>query len=59
MNMQEIKAIAQQRGVKAGSLKKAELVRAIQRGEGNEECFATGRSATCEQSACLWKGDCN
>lgn len=59
MNMQEIKAIAQQKGVKAGSLKKAELVRAIQRAEGNEECFAMGRSASCGQSECLWKGDCN
>ncbi len=59
MNMQEIKVIARERGVKAGTMKKAELVQAIQRSEGNDACFDTGRSATCGQSRCLWKDDCN
>lgn len=59
MNMQEIKAIARERGVKAGAMKKAELVQAIQQSEGNDACFNTGRSATCGQAACLWKDDCN
>jgi len=59
MNMQEIKSIAKVKGVKAGTLKKAELVQAIQMAEGNEACFGTGRSATCGQMECLWKDDCN
>jgi hypothetical protein len=59
MNMQEIKSIAKDRGVKVGSMKKVELVQAIQRAEGNEACFGTGRSAECGQATCLWKDDCN
>jgi len=59
MNMQEIRSIAKERGVKAGNMKKMELVQAIQRAEGNEPCFGTGRSATCGQDRCLWKDDCN
>lgn len=59
MNMQEIKSIAQERGVKAGTLKKVQLVQAIQRAEGNEGCFGTGKAAGCGQADCLWKDDCN
>ncbi|HZV80687.1 MAG TPA: Rho termination factor N-terminal domain-containing protein [Geobacteraceae bacterium] len=59
MNMQEIKSIAKEKGVKAGTMKKAELVQAIQQAEGNNACFNTGSSDSCGQSACLWKGDCD
>jgi hypothetical protein len=59
MNVQEIKTIAKEKGVKAGTMKKMELVQAIQMAEGNEPCFGTGRSASCGQAACLWKDDCN
>lgn len=31
-------------------MKKAELVRAIQKAKGREECFGTGKTATCGQS---------
>lgn len=59
MNMQEIRSIARELGVKAGTMKKMELVQAIQQAEGNEACFGTGRSAACGQTTCLWKDDCN
>jgi len=59
MNMQEIKAIAKTRGVKSGSLKKMELIRALQAAEGNQQCFGTGKAAECGQDECLWKADCN
>jgi hypothetical protein len=59
MNMQEIKSIAKDKGVKAGTLKKVELVQEIQRSEGNEACFGTGRATECGQDGCLWKYDCN
>lgn len=59
MNMQEIKALAKKRGVKSGTLKKVELVQALQISEGNVPCFGTGKSADCGQSECLWKADCN
>ncbi len=59
MNMQEIKAIAKERGLKSGSLKKIELVRVLQVSEGNEPCFGMGKSGVCGQTECLWKADCN
>ena len=59
MNMLEIKAIAKERGVKSGTLKKIELVQTIQAAEGNEQCFGVGRADSCEQDNCLWKADCN
>jgi len=58
MNMQEIREIAQTHGLKAGKLSKVELVRTIQREEGNYDCFATPTVETCGQDGCLWRGDC-
>jgi hypothetical protein len=59
MNMQEIRIIAIERGVRNSNLKKAELIRAVQTAEGNEACFGVGKSAECGQQKCLWKADCN
>ena len=58
MNMQQLKEIAKERGIKPGSLKKAELIHAIQSAEGNETCFGTGKAEDCGQDNCLWKEDC-
>jgi len=59
MNIQEIKVIAKDRGVRSRNLKKAELVQALQAAEGNEQCFMTGKASECGQEECLWKADCN
>lgn len=59
MKLEEIKAIAQQHSIKVSKLKKAELVRAIQSAEGNEQCFEVGNAATCGQSGCSWRGICS
>lgn len=58
MRMDEIKTIACERGVKAGKMKKGELIRAIQRAEGNSDCFGENAQAQCDQAGCLWFGDC-
>jgi len=58
MNIQKIRAIAKERGIKAGSLKKTDLIRAIQRAEGNFDCFGTAESGACNQIDCLWREDC-
>ncbi|MDA8433331.1 MAG: 2Fe-2S iron-sulfur cluster-binding protein, partial [Nitrospiraceae bacterium] len=34
------------------------LVRAIQRAEGNFDCFGSARSGHCSQDDCLWRQDC-
>lgn len=59
MKLEEIKTIAKQHNIKAGKLKKADIIRAIQLAEGNEICFETGKSSECDQADCLWKSDCN
>lgn len=59
MNMNQVKAVAKERGVKPGKLKKTELVRAIQDAEGNPSCFSTEFSGICGQEECLWREDCD
>ncbi|MDA8428755.1 MAG: SAP domain-containing protein [Geobacteraceae bacterium] len=59
MKLEEIKSLAQLHSIKVSKMKKADLVRAIQRAEWNEQCFETGRSATCGQSECSWREICS
>ena len=58
MTMQEIRQIAQGRGLKPGRVGKEELVRRIQLDEGNFNCFGTAFAGECDQILCLWRGDC-
>lgn len=58
MKLQEIREIAKESGIKAGKLSKAELIKTIQRAEGNNDCFAAGRVDECNQLNCLWRKDC-
>ena len=58
MNVQEIRQIATQIGVKPGKMDKTMLVKTIQRQEGNFDCFATAYDKECDQSGCLWRKDC-
>lgn len=58
MQMQQIRTIAKEHGIKAGKITKANLIREIQQVEGNHVCFATPASNACEQMACLWRKDC-
>ncbi len=58
MKLQQVKEIAQQRGIKPGRLKKAEIIQAIQAAEGNSQCYNTQSVESCGQSQCLWRGDC-
>lgn len=58
MLVKEVKAIAADRGVKAGKMKKAELIRAIQEAEGNNTCFQSEIAPTCGEEGCLWRADC-
>lgn len=58
MKIEKIKAIAKTKGVKAANLKKPELIKAIQRAEGNFDCFGSATSGYCAQAGCLWRDDC-
>ena len=58
MDLKDIKVIAKKHGVKIGKMTKTEIIRAIQRAEGNFDCFGTAVSKQCSQTDCLWKEDC-
>ena len=58
MKLEEIKEIAKQRGIKAGKMKKVDMVRTIQETEGNQQCFSSGKAEECGQEGCLWREDC-
>lgn len=58
MKLQEIKAIAKSKGIKNINMKKADLISAIQRAEGNLDCFGNSEIKECDQFRCLWREDC-
>ncbi|MFO8024443.1 SAP domain-containing protein [Thiohalophilus sp.] len=58
MQMQEIRQLAKQHGLKTARQSKINLVRHIQSAEGNFECFATAIDGVCDQPGCLWREDC-
>jgi hypothetical protein len=58
MKIHDIREIAKKNGVRVGRMKKTELIRAIQKTEGNDDCFATPYVRECNQMNCLWREDC-
>lgn len=58
MKMKDVTKIASKNGVKAGNMDKTQLIRAIQKAEGNNACFATSSVQTCGQMNCTWRTDC-
>lgn len=57
MKEKDIKEIAKTIGIKVGKMRKPELIRTIQKTEGNIPCFGT-RGHECDQTNCLWREDC-
>lgn len=58
MQMQEIRSIAKEFGIKTSKQTKVDLVRSIQVAEGNFGCFATAVDGICDQMGCAWREDC-
>ncbi len=58
MKKEKIREIAKKMGISAGNMNKTKLIRAIQRAEGNSDCFATHSVNECDQLNCLWRQDC-
>ena len=58
MKIQEVRARVKELGLKGTfGLSKAELIRRIQRAEGNFDCFGTATDH-CDQSECCFREDC-
>jgi len=58
MNMQEIRVLAKDFGIKTSRKSKMELIQSIQLSEGNFSCFASAENGECDQSKCIWRADC-
>ena len=58
MNMQEVRGVAKELGVKTSRMSKVNLIKAIQLAEGNFSCFASAIDGDCDQQDCIWRGDC-
>jgi hypothetical protein len=57
MRMDEIRLRAKGLGIKTKAIKKADLIRQIQKGEGNFDCFGTAKDY-CDQWNCCFREDC-
>jgi hypothetical protein len=58
MHIQTVRSIAKEHGIKAGRMSKMDAIRAIQRWEGNFDCFGTAVDGICDQLQCAWRDDC-
>lgn len=58
MDLKEVRNIAKKHGISVGKMKKEEIIRSIQRAEGNFDCFGSPVGSECSQSNCLWRQDC-
>jgi hypothetical protein len=57
MTIRDLQRMARRFGIKTGGLSKFDLIRAIQRAEGNFACFGTA-TGFCDQSNCLFREEC-
>lgn len=59
MTVNEIRQQAQQHGLALPlRMRKGEMIRAIQRAEGNQDCFGSSWRFDCPWSDCCWQNDC-
>ncbi len=58
MELREIREMAKALGVDATGMGKAEVVRAVQRAEGEVDCYASAAAEECDQEDCMWREDC-
>ena len=58
MRFQDVRKMAKGMCIYTYSMKKADIIRAIQGAENNIECYGTERVDTCQELGCLWRSDC-
>ena len=58
MKAEEVRSIARGHRIGIKGLSKANMIREIQRHEGNFDCYASASSGECGQPDCLWREDC-
>ena len=58
MRFQEIRKVAKGMDINTYRMKKTDIIRVIQKTEGNIDCYGTARVESCQEQMCLWKNDC-
>ncbi len=58
MKMADIRNMAKSFDIKHAKMNKVDLIRSIQRAEGNVSCFQSNGSVTCFQERCCWRDGC-
>ncbi|MDX1812026.1 MAG: Rho termination factor N-terminal domain-containing protein [Gammaproteobacteria bacterium] len=58
MLVTDVRKIAKEYGIKTSRIKKADMIKMIQKEEGNFDCFASATDNYCDQLTCLWREDC-
>ncbi len=56
--LQDVRTIARKMGIDTRNVTLTELIRAIQRVEGNKDCYMTAQVLTCGEESCCWREDC-
>jgi hypothetical protein len=56
--LRDVRTIARKMGIDTRNVTMTELIRAIQRAEGNNDCYMTARVLTCGETGCCWREDC-
>lgn len=56
MKLNDVRAKAEEMQIRAGKMKKGDLIKAIQMAEGNTPCFQ--ERSNCDETACCWQDDC-
>lgn len=57
MKMQEVRVIAKSLGINSFGKTKADLIREIQRAEGNFDCYGSAHGY-CDQLECIFRSSC-
>lgn len=58
MRLSEVEKIAKDKGIKNSWIfSKKDLIKEVQKIEGNSQCFGTANKY-CVQSSCCWREDC-
>ncbi len=58
MNFNHTRKMAKEMGINTYRMKKTDIIRSIQRGEHNIDCYGTERVRECREDSCLWRSDC-
>lgn len=58
MKFKDVQSKAKDMGVNPYRMKKADIIRSIQRRENSIDCYGTIRMGHCGEVGCLWRSDC-